>query len=92
MIEIRALKSASQKNMSPTRLASLLAEGEMACGLPCVVDGVVEAVRLLGLNGRECALLESAIAQGRMWKGQDRSGRVAGKSDKVCVRRALAEV
>lgn len=88
MIEIRALKSASQKNMSPAALAALLAESDMALGLPCIVDSVGEAVRLLDLTDRQCAALQDTLSRGGVWKGQDRSGTVAAKGNRVAVRLA----
>lgn len=80
MIEIRALKSASQKNMSPAALAALLAESDMALGLPCIVDSVGEAVRLLDLTDRQCAALQDTLSRGGMWKGQAAEQPVAVRS------------
>ena len=79
-LEIRALASAAQRNMSPTQLAALLAESEMALGMPCVVDSVGEAARLLGLTDRQCAALQDTLSRGGLWKGQAAEQPVAVRS------------
>ncbi|MET4686275.1 hypothetical protein [Sinorhizobium fredii] len=84
-VEIRTLKSAAQQRMSPTALASLLAESEMALGLPCVVASIGEAVRLLGLTDKQCEALQSTLARGGLWKGMDH------KEAQLCCIRLAAE-
>lgn len=87
MLEIRALRS-FQRNMNKADLAALLAEDEMACGLPCVVESVGEAAKLLGLNSAQAANLERALSTNAIWKGVDRSGALVDHEGAVCIRRA----
>ena len=69
MIEIRTLNRVAAR-LSPTQLAALLTESEMALGMPCVVNSIGEAARLLGLTDRQCAALQDTLSRGGLWKGQ----------------------
>ncbi|MCA1366662.1 hypothetical protein I6F15_04480 [Bradyrhizobium sp. BRP14] len=87
VLEIRVLKKA-QHSMSPSALGALLAEDEMACGLPMLVDNAADAVRLLGLRGSQVSSLEAALSRGGLWKGIANRGLLVAEGENVCVRLA----